>query len=770
MTGALVLASVFTSRGMAAESMTMVVTPAAAGAHFVRVSVPLPRGMLGAGDSLKVESTGTEAKPAGVRVVTWYPESTETGSKRTARRAIVSFPWNFADTRPVEFRMTVIQGSKFPENAAPPVEIEVADDQVRLTWPGRDPMELRLDVPPRVAKDGVRHEVVESHSAYRWERFHFDDPNWPRIIETRADAAGGVVVVAHLQRRDPAGDFAPGVSWRMRTRAKNVRFQAGGESGEIEADGWNHGFEKGETATCMIDDSLAIYHPAGPMNRRGGMEWKKTGPGEWNYRYVRCRAEDEVPMQPMSWMRAEIVIGPETAARLTATLSSPHQAKFGPDRWNPLYGEMQLLPELPHVLDRLVKYHQDAVVRSAAVGDDFGNVTGYSDSSPHGGTFGMNRLNHGAAIFEDFRRSGDPRLRETGLAWCDNFYDRSIWWGSDKIGGTRYNNLAANQQKPPNDRYMWRSNDSVSFCTKGYDCFFLAWEETGDPRMLEALQAQVNYAASHLHAYQTTCRNVGDVRDFLNLYEWTGERRYLDEALRLFRELRTRLSRDRLFSEGGDPLEPELPFIEDDQRGHKHSYSKPYIIGYALAGLPDLIAYAPDEPELKETVRAVADFLAGSVDPAGGWRYPHPRSSSVLMSQGIEPAWQLTRAAKVVGPERRWLDAIETVLRARIHGWQRTGMILSGLEGWEISTGKVKNRDELYGMYRKPEDRNPERDYREGRIGYGGAPPEGIVYFAEVLAFYLKHRLVERLLTEPGPEEPLGQILKRSPKESPQVR
>ena len=137
------------------------------------------------------------------------------------------------------------------------------------------------------------------------------------------------------------------------------------------------------------------------------------------------------------------------------------------------------------------------------------------------------------------------------------------------------------------------------------------------------------------------------------------------------------------------------------------------------------------------------------------------------MNQGIEHAWQLTQASKALGPEPRWLDAIETVLMARIHGWQRTGMILSGLEGWEISTGKVRSRDELYGLYRKPEDRDPSRDYREGRISYGGAPPEGIVYFAEVLGHYLKHRPVERLLTEPRPDEPLGQILERSPKRNP---
>ncbi len=745
----------------------MQVTPAAAGAQVVRASVPLPRGMLGADDTLVVEAEGARPTRAGLRVLTWHPAEKTNDSDRSARRAIVTFPWRFEDSKPVEFRMTVAPLAKDRQFGGPPVSVEVSEDAVRLTWPGRDPLELKLDAPPLVTKGAGRREIVESHETYRWERFHFDDPNWPRIIETRADAAGGVVVVAHLQRGDSNGNFAPEIGWNIRIRAKTGRFQAGDESGEIGGGGWKHAFDKGVEAACIFDDSIAVSHPAAPMNRRGGIETKRSGREEWDYRYVRCQPKDEVPMQPMSWLRAEVAIGPVSAAPLTSTLNSPHQVRFEPESWKPVYGDPGEPPELPDVLVRLMKYHHDAVVRSASIGDDFGNVTSYSDGSAHGGAFGMNRLNHGAAIFEDFWRSGDMRLRETGLAWCDNFFDRSIWWGPEKRGGTRYNNVAANRQKPPNDRYMWRSNDSVSFCTKGYDCFFLAWEETGDPRMLEALEAQVKYASSHVHAYQTTCRNVGDVRDFLILYRCTGDRKYLDEALRLFRELRTRLSPGYLFSEGGDPLAAELPFIEDDQKGYKQGYAKPYIIGYALAGLPDLISLAPDEPQLKETVHAVADFLANSVDPAGGWRYPHPRSSSVLMNQGIEHAWQLTQASKALGPEPRWLDAIETVLRARIHGWQRTGMILSGLEGWEISTGKVRSRDELYELYRKPEDRDPARDYREGRISYGGAPPEGLVYFAEVLGHYLKHRPVERLLAEPRPDEPLGQILERSPKRNP---
>ena len=469
-------------------------------------------------------------------------------------------------------------------------------------------------------------------------------------------------------------------------------------------------------------------------------------------------------MQLMSWQRAEIVIAPTALARLTSSLSSPHRVQVEAKLWSALYGNRAPLPGLPPVLEALVRYHYDAIACSAAVGDDFGNVTGYSDGSAHGGIFGMNRLNHGAAIFEGGWRSNDRRLTETALLWCDNFYDQSIWWGAEQRGGTRYNNIVAMNQTPPTRDYMWRSDTSVNFCTKGYDCFWPAWEETGDPRMLEALRAQTAYAAQHIHANQGECRNIGDVRDFICLYQFTGERQYLDEALRLFRELRTKLSTGHLFDQGGKPLDPDPPFIDEDQRGLKIGYAKPYIIGYALAGLPDLIQFAPDEPDLKETVRAVADFLAATVDPSGGWRYPHPGASAVIISQGLEHAWQLMQAARALGPEPKWLDAIETVLRARILGWQRTGMILSGLEGWEISTHKVKDRKELYDLYAKPADRDAARDYREGNISYGSAPPEGIVYFEEVLGFYLQHRSSARLLAEPKPDEPLGQVINRIPR------
>ena len=70
-------------------------------------------------------------------------------------------------------------------------------------------------------------------------------------------------------------------------------------------------------------------------------------------------------------------------------------------------------------------------------------------------------------------------------------------------------------------------------------------------------------------------------------------------------------------------------------------------------------------------------------------------------------------------------------------------------------------------LYRKPGDRDASRDYREGRISYGSAPPEGLVYFEEVLSFYLQHRDSVRLLAKPQPDEPLGLLLARAPEKRP---
>ena len=713
-----------------------------------------------------------------VRPISWHP--IKPGEPKSVRRAMVTFPYTFKALSPVQFTLRPTNArTKHPSRS--PVKFECRGEKIVVRYQKGPELELDLLAPARSSREAPRLEVVESNAFYRWERFHLPDSQWPRIIEVRADALGEVVVVAHLQRNLPGDGRAPDFGWEVEGVPSGAAFldpttQPSSFAAfpltpalsprERELQRLSvHSFTNGvEYSLSFEEGNYCIYHPTAALKRRGRSETHTTKEGRLVYRYWRCTADEKVPMQSTAWHRAELVIAPPKLAQLTATFQSPHQVASAVRLWDALYATGQPLDlKAQPELDALLKYHREAIVRSMAVGDDLGNVTAYTDGRLTGEVFGMNRLNHCPAIFQEAWRSADRRLLETALLWCGNFYDQTIWWGEKQHGGTRYNNIIAQRRTPPDDghTYMWRSNDSVNFCTKGYDSFWLAYEETGDPRMLEALDAQIAYAKENVHVDKGECRNIGDVREFIRLYDYTGRADYLDEALRLLRELRTKLSTGDLFDQGGKPLAAELPFIDDDEAGLHIGYAKPYIIGYALAGLPELAPLAPSEPKLRDVVTAVADFLAESQDPLGGWRYPQPRSSYLILSQAIEHAWQLVQADRLLGPQEKHLDAIERVLRQRIQGWQRTGKIFAGLNGWEIATGKIKERSELKQLYKKPEERDFTRDYREGELGFGSCPPEGLVYFPEVLAFYLQHRPASRLLAPPNPDEPLGKVLAR---------
>jgi hypothetical protein len=73
----------------------------------------------------------------------------------------------------------------------------------------------------------------------------------------------------------------------------------------------------------------------------------------------------------------------------------------------------------------------------------------------------------------------------------------------------------------------------------------------------------------------------------------------------------------------------------------------------------------------------------------------------------------------------------------------------------------VKDRLELQDLYAHPEDRPFHRDWDEGRVSHGSAPPEGLVYLEDILDFYLQHRAADRLLTNPSSEQPLARVLNR---------
>ena len=176
--------------------MTLTVAPAVAGEQLVRTSVPLPRGFLSTNQALLVRS-GQGPDPVGLRVLSWYTATN--AEARTARRALVTFPHRFADLKPVKFTLETTK-AKREKPGAFPVMMLASGESLRLVWTDGRKTELKLIAPPRTSSEAPRLEVVETNQFFRWQRLHFPDPEWPRVIESRLDSAGGVVLVAHVQR------------------------------------------------------------------------------------------------------------------------------------------------------------------------------------------------------------------------------------------------------------------------------------------------------------------------------------------------------------------------------------------------------------------------------------------------------------------------------------------------------------------------------------------------------------------------------------------
>lgn len=738
------------------------VTPAETGLQMVRVSLPFAGGALPVGMGLAVIAEGSESSIApDLRVLTLHP-----GLPRSVRRALLTFPFTFEDKTSRAFTLRL---SRKPGPLAEPAqrngiyqsvfggyEITLDETGLRLAQNGKEVCRAMLIAPGRTLSVPPVVEIVEEGKHWRWVRVLVADTAWPRIVELRMDAQGRVWLRVHLQRLEQGIGYSPDFGWRL-DGLSIAEAIVGGAAQEVAGAVFEHDFKEG--VPCRLDaPECSVHIPLGVYERRGTV---KAVAG--SIEYHRAREGGGLPHQEAAWRTATLHITPHGGPSWTPEGETPHTVHISTGDFTSLYDIAPPRDLTPWpALEKARRTHWEAMASATLLGDDFGMI----NNMPNSGVFGMNRLNHCTPIFHAYYESGDMGLRAAALRWCENYHDLSIWWGLRRpsgFGGTRYNNRAAQgdgfEQDPA---FMWRSDDAVTFCTKGIDALFYAFEETGDPRMATALRWQTDYARRMVHANTGEARNIGDVADFLRLYEFTGLPVHLDKALELFRELRTKLSEGDLFSQGGEPIVLDPPFIDDDKKGYAHPFAKPYILGYALAGLPRLLRYAPDELQLREVVQAVADFMVEAQDPLGGWRYPHPRSSYLIIDQGMEHAAQLVNAARALEaaghPINRQLDAIEKVLQARVNALQRKDLFLIGLEGWERATGAASTSEDLYARYQKPEDRDPAHDYEEGRIVTGNASPEGVVYFPYVLDWYLKHRPAERLFNA---TPPLARLLDR---------
>ena len=323
----------------------------------------------------------------------------------------MTFPYTFASNAPVQFTLKPTHRARDIAISFP-VDVKVDGETVALTYQDGTILKARLLAPVRTSSETPRTETVESNAYFLWQRTHLPDSQWPRIIEVRVDALGGVVVVAHLQRNQPDNGRAPDFGWEISTRS-STNLLNDGEDIVVTHKTTSHTFTDGKPCKLLFDDSrYRLYHPTAPFKQRGRVEVHQEDENRLVYRYWRCTAEEKVPMQQAAWRRAEFVVAPANLAPLTATLESPHTVHVDWQLWEKLYdtGPPLNLEGQPE-LTELLHYHHDAIVRSMVHGDDWGNVTSYSDNESTGAVFGMNRLNHCPAIFEEAFRSGIILMR-----------------------------------------------------------------------------------------------------------------------------------------------------------------------------------------------------------------------------------------------------------------------------------------------------------------------------------------------------------------------
>ena len=398
------------------------VVPAAIGKQLVRASVPLPRGFLRDDQTLEVVS-GSDSHPVAVRVLGHYPVK---GSEQpSVRRAILTWPHEFASAIPITVELRLVD--KKQQNLSNlPSSVRFLDDHLQIecrAGDGTTPHTLTANwIADLNFSSTSRTEIIESNPYFDWRRIHFQDDRRPCIIEVRSDVLGAVVLRIHAQSLEESRYRAPDLGWEITVPAQRATLFDSTRSTSVGEQILTHSFSSGSPCSLRIaDQNLIVESPTAPWLRRGDVEVHQQQ-GRLHWRYHRCRATEKVPMQLMSWRKGDVLIRPADLAPLTTTLEYPHEVRVDAAVWDEAYGiGVAVQPVGFPDLEACLQFHREAMIHSAAVGDDWGNVTSFYEENPHGGSFGMNRLNHCRPLFEEGWRVRDRRLVDTGLLWCDNF-------------------------------------------------------------------------------------------------------------------------------------------------------------------------------------------------------------------------------------------------------------------------------------------------------------------------------------------------------------
>jgi hypothetical protein len=608
-------------------------------------------------------------------------------------------------------------------------------------------------------------QVLDCGPQFVWLRYDSAGDAWNRQWDVQVFRSGELRLVHRVQARRAGDHWTPDFGWRLTATGARVADSPNGAVHLLGRDPDSRFADPGNAdltaQVTLADGTLAcVANPLALRQNRGTFETMEV-PGAVVVRSSRIEPVKDLEteglmIQAGAWRFSELVVAPLSKAEFAARLDAPLECHADWRAYDAVYGSGEPLRVKHTALGDLIEKMVFALQDMQMKGDDLGSMPWrWSPGQTTPDYTSAVRLNHSLYVWHDWFRGGDSRLRAIAHDWCRNYFDLGMYWGPDPkyYGACRRGNARRDRPGHGPGTFNPRFDSTPIYVHKGWSNFWLMYEETGDPRYRDAAEAAGDWSIRNQHAGPSYTRTVGVVADAVKMYEYTGQRKHLDNAARLWATFQPTQGEDLLFTESGKPAVGNERYIGTDALGYKTPFVKPYIVQYATNSLPYLLRHAPADQRLRTTILALNDWMAHVQQPAGGWGYPHPATAGLAWNleyvHGLLLAYQ-------VEPREEYLDAAARNLRpivqlGALHGWPASGII-----PWEEAAGiDAQQRQQRYRLAR---DRDALRDYAEGRIRFGQSP-DNVVYFQVVLRNYLAHRDEASLLET----DQLLQKLKRLP-------
>ncbi len=716
----------------------------------VRVSVPVPQRVLADLPSL-VQVEGNQG-PAAVQahLISRHGDG-------SVRRMMLSVPVDLAagQTKHLEVHNNTESDKPLPSmlRKGEPTRIEtdaftVLVDGARVELRDGNAQVAAVIEPfgPNPGADKPSVTLLDEGPYFVWLRCREDGSDWSREIDVQVSRFGEVTLTHRIQVHAKGDHWTPDFGWMLTapgaqgTHLPNGPLTMLGRNPDSRfADAANAGL----VSQLALRDgtTIAVANPLALRQNRGA--WQATeADGLVRLRSNRNEPIDDIEteglmIQEGAWRFSELTLAPVTHTELAARLDEP---VFGHADWplyDAVYGTGAPLEVRHPVLQQCVEKMIFALGDMQMKGDDLGSMPwSWSPGRTRADYTSAVRLNHSLYIWEDWFRSGDRRFRQIAHDWCRNYHDLGMYWGPNPkfYGACRRGNLWRDRPGHGPGTFNPRFANSPIYVHKGWSNFYLMFEETADPRYCEAACAAAEWSMANQHAGLSYTRTIGVVTDAVKMYEYTGERKHLDNAIRLWKTFQEVQDEDLLFTESGKPAIGNELYLGQDSLGYRNPFVKPYIVQYATNALPYLLRHQSEDQRLRDTIVALNDFMVRVQQPGGGWGYPHPAAAGLSWNMeyvhGILLAYEVT-------PKEAYLDAVAKNLRPTVQLAERYGWPASGLTPWEDRAGiDAHQRQERYKL---ATDRPAMRDYDEGKIRFARCP-DRVVYFPVVLRDYLRHR------------------------------